>query len=353
MNRRDFLKKSFIWLLGVGFWSKLIAWDIIPELDWEKWVPWELWKKELSWELWVNIPNDFVENTKSNVENIISANNWNFEIKRSIELIWKYEVNFFKSYFNIKNSKEFVNKVKEIQEKFWLNQDGRIWEKTLKVIYLNFYSKNINLLPSGILFRLEAYYEMLKYHEKCRIVKWKKICAKSIPNVFNKNYYYWKLWTESVKDTFIDISLYNHLPSVIDLSWNHAFLQKFWNKYIVVLYIDWKLKLASYSSPWIENPKKEAIETPKWDYLSTWGSKYWISWAKVSAWAPMPDAIYITWWIFAHAWYVDWNKRSHGCIRLPKKYSKWMYKFFKKYWNIHWHIFTDTPFDYLTKVVNK
>ncbi len=339
MNRRDFLKKSIIlwaWLLTNWFSD-----DKIPEIDWKKWKPnlnWNLDIKENSIKA-----NEFIfykENVKKVSSNILN-DNWNIEYKynRSIELIWNNEILYFSNHFWIKTKEEFVQQIKNIQNLYWLNQDWILWEKTLKIIYIHIYSKNISILPLDIKLRYKEYIEMENY--KPRDKNWKLIYPNHIPNVFNKNFYYWHLGTVNIPGTFIDKSLYNIVDKKINKKDNLVFLEKVNNKFIVKVYINWKLKLASYTSPW--NPYLNwAINTPSWNFISTWASKYWISWAKISMWAPMPDAVHINMpkysWIFCHAWNVDWRKRSHGCVRLPKKYSKWMYEIFRKYWDLYWII---------------
>jgi hypothetical protein len=121
-------------------------------------------------------------------------------------------------------------------------------------------------------------------------------------------------------------------------------LNRYWN-FFVAVYVNWKLDLLSYISPWSDFIKWW-IKTKTWNYISTYADKYHISWAKDSIketnnwleWAIMPYAVHVTWWIYVHAWYVTWKRKSHWCIRLPILYAKGLYEIFNKNWNINWSI---------------
>ena len=172
--------------------------------------------------------------------------------------------------------------------------------------------------------------EMSSYKRHPRI-KWKeKIIANFIPKYWNSNYYYWYLGTKNIEGTFIDSSLVDIIPNNIEKKWNHAYLKRIKWKFVVLVYINWELKLASYASPW-NSKHKWAIRTLKWNFTSDFESKYWVSWARVSKWAPMPYAVHIVNWIFSHAWVVNWERKSHWCVRLPLYYAKWLYDIFKEY----------------------
>ncbi len=273
------------------------------------------------------------------------------KIDKTKELIWEFEyeffLNFFLSGYETYWYNEILKKIKKIQKENGLKIDWIIWKKTLKILYVNYYSKDIEKLDYEILLRLEIYNEMSKYKDKKRNhPKHWILRASWVPDVFNNKYYHWRLWTQNLEWSFIDNSLYNKVEKYIDKKWNNAYLKKIDWKFVVILYIDWNLKLASYTSPW--NPKlKWAKNTIKWNFKSilkkySYREMYHISWADASVkngrWAIMPYAVHVTWWTFAHAWNVNWGKLSHGCIRIPLLYAKGLFSFFMKYWDINWEI---------------
>jgi lipoprotein-anchoring transpeptidase ErfK/SrfK len=110
--------------------------------------------------------------------------------------------------------------------------------------------------------------------------------------------------------------------------------------------VKWELELLTYISPWTDLIKWW-MKTLTWKFKTTFSDKYHISWAidsiketnKGLIWAVMPYALHITWWIYAHAWYVNGQRKSHWCIRLPIYYAKWLYDIFEKKWNIDWFIY--------------
>lgn len=282
--------------------------------------------------------NEYVNKVKSTIE----SSNWVEEYNKSIYLVWKNEVIHFMNYYGLNTSKEFYDKVVKLQSDWGLDKiDWKVWSDTLKNIYINVYSDNLNLVSEDVKLRWKEYNEMLNY--KPRVKNWETIYP-SISNealankVFNKSYYYGRLWTTNIDWTFIDSSLEFKVPKTIKDNWISAFIEKIDWKFVAILYINWRLELASYTSPWLKNPSGKSIETPEWTFTSTWSDKYFISSTEVSKWAVMPDAVNVHSWIYCHAWNVDWYKRSHWCIRLPKKYSKWMYIAFNKHWDITWHI---------------
>lgn len=84
-------------------------------------------------------------------------------------------------------------------------------------------------------------------------------------------------------------------------------------KYTISYYIDGKLFLASHASIGIWK------STPNWlfDIKRKIFDKRSIKYEN----APMPYALHLDGNIFIHQWYIDWRKRSHGCVRVP-----WLYQ---------------------------
>ena len=95
-------------------------------------------------------------------------------------------------------------------------------------------------------------------------------------------------------------------------------VKKLWsNKHALALYRDWKLFIATHVSPW--------WETPNGIFLSglNWESQTRLDFRKSAKHddAPMSFAFHISWGVFGHTGYVNGNKISHGCIRIPGGYA--------------------------------
>ena len=102
------------------------------------------------------------------------------------------------------------------------------------------------------------------------------------------------------------------------LSWIDSLIvvakQKNW-EYTLSYYIDGRLVLASESSIWAATQKwlfdiKEKIERKR-------SSRYDN--------APMPYSLYLYGHVFIHQWLVNWEKISHGCVRMPGLYQEVLY----------------------------
>lgn len=86
-------------------------------------------------------------------------------------------------------------------------------------------------------------------------------------------------------------------------------------KYTLSYYIDGKLILATHSSIWGATQKwlfaiKEKIERKRSSRYNN---------------APMPYSLYLYGHVFIHQWLVNWEKISHGCIRMPGLYQEALY----------------------------
>ncbi len=294
-------------------------------------------------------------------------NEANEKVEETKKYIWEREFNFLCFILNkCNNNQTFVEYIEKIQKENWLSVDWVVWPQTLKFIYENLYSRinteNPDYLPSYIKIRLEIYNEMKLYykHPRENHRKYWTINPDTIPPIFNRWYYFGDLGTENIKWTFIDKDLVRLATEEAPIKeWNHAYLKKVtidWKKkHVVTLYINWKLELASYSSPWKRNPKKprDWNLTPKnkgREFVSEIDKSdmYHISWSKNTIkrekwswiWPIMPYSVMILSeiWIYAHAWNVNWERRSHWCVRLPLFYAKWMYELNQKHWDINWHI---------------
>ena len=67
-------------------------------------------------------------------------------LSESFRHVWEREVRFFMWQFGLDET-TFSSKVKEIQAEAWLEQDWVIWPETLKHIYREYYSQNIDSFP--------------------------------------------------------------------------------------------------------------------------------------------------------------------------------------------------------------
>jgi len=255
-------------------------------------------------------------------------------------------------------------------------QDGIIWPYTLKKIYEIHYSSNYESLWSLQKWRLTIYREIgINYPDWVRPVKEKtdertstlRVAREKIPNIFNKNYYFWATEWEPIDGLFINSKVQMMVPSVL-VGWSgvQGFLRQINGKYVLSVYIDGKLSLASYASPGDTQEYWERAFTPeiKRKVLRIENNKLWslttkmhyISWGSDSVSDtpnhdgsynsdPMPHAVgmKIEDWVYAHAWLVDGGPRSHGCVRLPAHYARWLYEIFKRYGEITWDTHTENP----------
>ncbi len=96
------------------------------------------------------------------------------------------------------------------------------------------------------------------------------------------------------------------------------------NKFVLLYYKDWYLKLATFVSPGKYWPEKRKIRTPSRDYKTDF--KKLLHKSKQFKWAWMPFATYL--WqggIYAHTWEVNWYPLSWGCIRMDMLSSVYFY----------------------------
>lgn len=117
-------------------------------------------------------------------------------------------------------------------------------------------------------------------------------------------------------------------------------------KFALAYYKEWKLTLATHISPGLPSKAKMKniydektwemktmiieewgwINSPTWVFKIEKNDRFKFKRSLSYKMAPMPYAIWITWWIFLHHWTnVDWTKRSHGCIRVPGFYQEALY----------------------------
>lgn len=290
----------------------------------------------------------YTSNTNENQEIESSTYiNENQEIEKSIGLIWNNEFNFFISFFNLDTDEKILSKIESIQQENWLKIDRIIWPQTLKILYLNYYSEvDAFELPFDIAKRLEIFNEMQEYNNyPKRWTRYGTIYPSGVSNIFSSANYYWEWSWENIAWTYINKELAPFVDNNIEEFWTISIITEINWKYILKTYVNHELQLLTYISPW--NPSlKWWIKTKLWEFTTKYSNMYFISSARDSIketinwikWAVMPYALNIHDGIFAHGWYVDWDKRSHGCVRQPYFYAKWLYEIYKNTWNMKWYI---------------
>jgi len=339
MNRRDFLKTSFIWLASLtipAVWES----DFIPELDWKKWNP--NWNNNIPSNNFIKYSNvnKIQDDVKLTVSNTILYWDWDKELNRSIELVWQEEINIFMNYFDIETSRDFALKVKQLQKLYWLKSDWIIWNKTLFMLYENYYIPNKSSFNSNIKKHIESRendlvwiknikFEMSKYPQK-RSNNWVRPKAWNFLRIIDKKIYWDKL-SLNKPWTFIDKSLYWHIPHQISEKSNKIYVENYYWKKILRVYKEWNLEIACYVSPW-----KRSTRTPRYKRKLPGNiDMYHASGNREYRWAVMPYWVLVDWniWIYLH-WssdIIDWRWRSHWCIRVPLFYQKKLYELVKSW----------------------
>ena len=103
-------------------------------------------------------------------------------------------------------------------------------------------------------------------------------------------------------------------------------------EWVMGLYRDWELFMATYVSVWLNSRK-----TKTWQFEVLWTNPYYFSRKYKS---PMSGWVYFDeWWRWFHQWKVRsrnhewvikrWFPASHGCIRLPGAYALSLYSLVK------------------------
>lgn len=280
--------------------------------------------------------NEEISTTKQDVCDILKQDEIDI-YNKSIEKSWITENNFFKNYFKVNCQKDFIWKIKEIQKTYSLKQDWVMWAETLKAIYLNYYAKDSTITDGNVLKRLKIYKELTWYAD----INW---ALYHNLNTFKKMTYYWEWVGENIPWTFINEKLASLVPAEIDEKIN---IIKTWIvewKHVALFYVEWKLYVATYISPWTSDKKsttlvwygerdidKLHISKSYPEFKKTIIDEFWESKSIIYKkwWAVMPYAVNIIWTEYLH-WSpedIDWNQWSHWCSRTPLFY---MYEIFNK-----------------------
>jgi hypothetical protein len=260
----------------------------------------------------------------------------------SIKSSWKKEVSFFIDFFHIENYIQFDEKVRQLQWEFWITQDWIIWGETLKKIYINYYSKEVNL-PLEIQYRLNIYKEIQEnYNWPKKTSDGRLVLPTGIPKVFSKQTYYSQFWEWPKIWTFIEEVLFKKLPQQIGEKWNVIKISKIdinWeDKNYLAFYKNWKLAIATFISLGVNDKKRKTSEETynisqvirDIDHVSSEfpEEKKDKNWHVIVPkwWSAMAYAIHINWWTWIHSSNeIDGDPHSHGCIRIPLYYLKKLY----------------------------
>lgn len=269
-----------------------------------------------------------IDETKKETEDIVDFDKLNI-YEKSFLLAWEREIETFKNFFWVSdNHDDFVKKVREIQ--WWW--DWILWPKTLRKLYFEYYSKKIDKMDFETKKRWKIYNEMLWYEK----ISW---ALYSFLDVFHVNDYYWKYLWINKDGTFINENLFWKIPNEIKTKTPKIIISKLWKKRYLAFYINWRLFLATYVSPWFEMNKTNKV-IKHWDrypdkyhisslYPTLEESKNWKVW-----WFVMPYAVHVDGaiWIHGSDSRIDWNLQSHGCIRTPLLYMKEIFEKVKELW---------------------
>lgn len=297
-------------------------------------------QKNIYWQQWIE---QVRYESKDSIAEIISIKTWesillkdtkNFmSLNDSIRFVWRNEINTFNNFFfwtSEVDSNTFTNKVIELQREFWVNQDGILWPITLRNIYLNHYSKNIGILNSETKKRLEIYQDMLWYKNR----KW---ALYSKLNTFNLESYYGKNMWLNIPWTYINEKLVWVFPENLSRKEKLITFKNVDGKSALAFYIDGKLELATFSSPWRTSGR---AFTPKLN--TNWQRNpsklhFSSSYPKTDTnewWAVMPYAVHIDWpiWIHGSDGRIDWTPASAWCIRVWLYYMEYLHSRVNQLW---------------------
>ena len=283
---------------------------------------------------------------------------------RSLRAIWSDEMSFFRNFFNIHDFSDFSDnwRVIQLQRSLQVNWDGIIWPATLERIYRNHYIINPNQLPFLQRVRLSVMDEITPYPLLRRWV-WNDINAmvdlhpNSQPQVFQRGYYFGNTEWEPIHGGYINSELVWAFQWERNIApWYTTVIKRFGWKFVLWIFINGQLELASYTSPGNPNVPGGSL-SPRWVFPSSRGNQLpiwershptWITGSRQTVrqdWNRFTSAImpYICWLntsgIWVHAWVTTWNRESLWCYRLPLHYSRWFYDFFEASWrSMNWDI---------------
>lgn len=260
------------------------------------------------------LPNSAIWNTKKNViENIEKTINLRNEINLNQQLISSIKIS------DLQNSPLEMNWIyakNDLRQFFWLNQFEVIFENYNEDIIEK--DENWNLLTSKKL-----------YLEKEFV----------FPNIFDS------LNIEFPDNLSDFLKKYPEYTKEIWDSITFVIIRKLDNwKFAMAYYKEEKLFLATHVSPWVKSrpknkEKKDKVtwetkivtipwwnNSPKWVFYINKDEQFKFKKSFKFESSPMPYAIQIYKWIFLHHGQdVDWQKRSHWCIRVPGFYQKLLY----------------------------
>lgn len=158
-------------------------------------------------------------------------------------------------------------------------------------------------------------------------------------DVFHINDYYGdKVWLNKYW-TFINENLIWKIPENMNGIGHKIIISKLDTKKVLSFYVDGKLYLATYVSPWLPQHKTPKLKTNgklKPDKFHTSSEYPEINKSKNGSkwWAVMPYAVHIDGWVRVHGSdsRIDGNLASHWCIRTPLFYVKEIYEKVAQLW---------------------
>jgi len=280
-----------------------------------------------------------IDTTTKKIESISIEDTKNIILYNdSTRFVWKNEIDMFNKFFFWNtdiNANIFTNKVKELQKEFWVNQDGILWPITLRSIYLNYYSKNIESLSFESKKRLEIYEDMLWYRDK----KW---AIYHNLDIFKLETFYWKNMWVNLPWTYINENLVWKFPEKLDKKENLIIFKNINYKSALAFYVNGNLELATFASPGRndDNDDNDEAFTPRLN--TTWQrnpSKLHFSslYPKTDTnqwWAVMPYAVHVDWPIWLH-WSdatINWRPASAWCIRVWLYYMEYIHNRVSQLW---------------------
>jgi len=257
------------------------------------------------------------------------------KIRATIQIIWPQERNFLHSYFWIPyDSVEAVHQIEEIQRQLGQDIDGIVWPWTLREIYIQIYSRNLNILPEFQRNRWEAYQEMQEYRNNPRIIDGERLYVSQIPDVFNDRIYWWgtrenreifrpQEWTmfaEWLLGDGFDINARNTPNSV-------QIFRIWWRNALALYDSQWRAISACYTSPWEDSHtvRGSHVLNTSWNYQMHHLSRDHGN-------APMAYGVNVqdrAFWIMIHAWVwkITWYDESSGCFRIGIWYARFIYNY--------------------------
>lgn len=260
------------------------------------------------------------------------------KIRATVQMIGATERNFLHRYFGIPfDSVPAVQRLEDIQRQLgfsWNDVDWVVWPWTLKQIYIQFYSRDINSLPEFQRNRWTAFQEMQDYRNNPRIIDGERYYVSQIPDVFNDRFYWW--WERWTRELFRPREGTMFAEGVLADGFNIN--QRNTPNSIQIFRLQWRNILALYDHIW--NPIMVCYTSPGEDSHMVRGSHTLeTSWnhqmhhlSRDHSNAPMAYGINIqdrAFGIMIHGgmWRITWYDESEWCYRIWLWYARFCYNY--------------------------